>query len=89
MFPWKKLLRNFAEGGVIIKNWPEQIPLPPLPKGAKQPAKTADKPYLRGIAGMPTALQDVFIFALRDPDLPLCFERYSGPSSGASILQLM
>ncbi|OJT12713.1 hypothetical protein TRAPUB_10741 [Trametes pubescens] len=81
MFPWKKLLRNFAEGGVVIRNWPEEIPLPPLPKGAKPLTKSDAKPYSRGIAGMPSALQEIFIHALRDPDFPLHFERYSGPES--------
>lgn len=39
-FPWRRLLERFGKGGVVIRNWPEGIALPPRPP--KQGEKVAD-----------------------------------------------
>lgn len=83
MFPFKSLLAKFAQNGIIVRNWPEGVPLLPRPRrrdDARPPPVV--QAYKKGISGLPSRVQDLLVDALRNPRFPLVFERYDGKASG-------
>ncbi|KAI0628588.1 hypothetical protein C8Q77DRAFT_1076647 [Trametes polyzona] len=78
MFPLKAFVSKLAQGGVIICNWPDEIPLPPRPR--KRGSKLPNEPntYTKGASGIPSQVQDSLVAGMRDPENPLHLKLYSG-----------
>lgn len=83
MFPWKELLLKFARSGIVVRNWPEGVPLPPRPKIKGVAEFEEPRTYQKGTSGIPSNVQDRLVAALRDARSPLHFELWKGGSRGA------
>lgn len=83
MFPWRDLLLKLARSGIIVRNWPEGVPLPPRPKYTGSTKFSEPRTYLKGVSGIPSNIQDRLVAALRDTRFPLQFELWKGGSKGA------
>ncbi|KAI0628532.1 hypothetical protein C8Q77DRAFT_1274293 [Trametes polyzona] len=70
-WPWLDLLNKLASNAIIIRNWPEGIPLPPRPLKHGEVRKHKPVVYQRGVS-------DCLVEALRHPRHPLHFEIHKG-----------
>jgi hypothetical protein len=66
-FPWKDMAPRLATCGLVLVNWPEDVPLPGTEQGAARKSK--------GISALTHHQQKTLVAAIRDSENPLRFEK--------------
>ncbi|KAI0630984.1 hypothetical protein C8Q77DRAFT_1159701 [Trametes polyzona] len=74
MWSWKTMVSKLVSQGIVIRNWPEGIGLPPRPPKCGETKVPTCPEFKKGVTGMPSFALDILVAALRHPSHPLRFE---------------